>query len=231
MTGESIPYCISNDNYILLLFILSLIGCTYVSAFNANNIVEKIKNMFYYTGENIPYNTRANIGPVGNTILYTQFILYSAIIGMWYMTQSGKLRDAGEPYIVFTILFLLFLLYLPIKGIIYAIVNRILFSPQQAKEWHDSYFFTIQLTGIILLPLATMLIILPSVCSIVFYCYLTFVAIIYIIMLFIRCHNIIFKENCYYIDIFLYLCAIEFAPIGLVWRIINETNLFKLIKF
>lgn len=231
MRGEQIPYSIGNDNLMLSLFILSILGCAYVTAFNGTNIAERIKNMFYYSGQNNPYNTRTNIGNISSGILYALTILYSSIIGIGFLEQSGRLSDKGEPHIFFAYIITLFTLYLPAKRIMYDCVNKTLFTTHQAKEWNDSYFFTIQLTGFLLLPLAAVLILVPALPSVILYGYLIFVGITYLVMLFTRCFSIIFKEKCYFLDIFLYLCAIELAPIGLIWRAIDDTNLLKIIKF
>lgn len=231
MTGAPIPYSLGTDNLVLLLFVLSLLGGAYVSVFYGSSITERIKNMFYYSGQAIPYNTRTDIGGLGNVILYAMVIFYSSITTMGYLKQMGRLHDTTSAHIQLLTLSVIFLLYLPLKRFMYDIVNKILFTKEQAKEWRESYFFTIQLTGFMLLPIAAALILLPHTPHIIYYIYMAIVGIIYLSMLFTRCFNIIFKDNCFFLDIFLYLCAIELAPLALIWRTIDVTNLYKIINF
>ncbi len=231
MSGTPIPYSIGCDNFILSLFVASLLGGAYVLLCDGDGIVERIKKMFYYKGQAVPYNTRAAISRTSNIILYILLIFYSTIIIFGYLQQIGQLHTLGASYIPFGIFSAMVFLMLILKRAIYDVVNNILFSQAQAREWRDSYFFTLQLLPFMLLPLAGTIILAPALSSIIFSGYLLFVGIICLIMLFIRCFNIIFNEKSYFLDIFLYLCAIELLPLGLMWRAIHQTNLFLIIKF
>ena len=48
MMNEPAPYCMTNDNAILLLLILNLVGISYVLLMNGANIFERAKCIFYY---------------------------------------------------------------------------------------------------------------------------------------------------------------------------------------
>ncbi|MBQ5626536.1 MAG: sodium ion-translocating decarboxylase subunit beta, partial [Bacteroidaceae bacterium] len=43
-------------------------------------------------------------------------------------------------------------------------------------------------------------------------------------------YKIIFAKKCIYVDIFLYLCALEFLPIAIVWKTILQLGDFITIK-
>ncbi len=231
MIGTPIPYSIGCDNFILSLFIASLLGSAYVLLRDGSSIVERLKKMFYYKGQAVPYNSRAGISRTSNYILYILFIFCSTIMIFGYLQLNGKLQAFETSYIPFAIFAAISTLFLAAKGIVYEIVNRILFSQEQAREWRESYFFTLLLTSFALLPLVTLVILLPSLNNILFNGYLLIIGIIYLIMLFIRCFNIIFNEKSYFLDIFLYLCAIELLPLGFMWQTIHQTYLFLIIKF
>lgn len=231
MSGTPIPYSIGCDNFILSLFIAGLLGGAYVLLRDGGAIVERVKRMFYYKGQATPYNARIGISRTGNTILYILLIIYSTIIIFGYLQQRGQLHTFGASYIPFTIFAAMMLVMLVLKRAVYDIVNIVLFSSAQAREWRESYFFTLKLLPFTLLPLVTTIILAPTISSIIFTAYLLIVGIMWLIMLFIRCFNIIFNEKSYFLDIFLYLCAIELLPLGLMWRAIHQTNLFLIIKF
>ncbi len=231
MSGTPIPYSIGCDNFILSLFIAGLLGGAYVLLRDGAAIVERIKKMFYYKGQAVAYNSRTAMSRTGSTILYILLIIYSTIIIFGYLQQIGQLHTFGASYIPFTIYAAMILAMLAVKRVVYDIVNNILFSATQAREWRESYFFTLQLLPFALLPLVATIILAPPISSIIFTVYLLFVSIMCLIMLFIRCFNIIFNEKSYFLDIFLYLCAIELLPLGLMWRAIHQTNLFLIIKF
>lgn len=231
MSGTAVPYSIGCDNFILSLFIASLLGGAYVLLRDGAGIMERLKKMFYYKGQAIPYNSRAGVSNTGSNILYALFICYSTIIILGYLQQHHKLQEFDNSYIPFAVFAVISILFLIAKGITYEFVNRVLFSDEQAREWRESYFFTLQLFSFALLPLVTAIILIPSLNNIIFNGYLLIIGIIYVLMLFIRCFNIIFNEKSYFLDIFLYLCAIELMPLGLMWYIIHQTYLFLIIKF
>lgn len=231
MTGVPNPYTINNDSTMLLLLVLGIIGSCYVLSSNGNSIVERIKSMFFYSGQTNPYNNRTEINRFGSIVLYFIVILCSVIITIRCMLYSENYPLDRGSYFVPAILAGLFILFLLVKRAMYDIVNMTLFTKKQADEWRLSYFFTIQLMGFILLPLTVALVLYPSLSDIFAVVYLVFAIILYLIMLVISCINIIFCEKCYFLDIFLYLCAIELQPIVLMWYAIHKTNLFNLIKF
>lgn len=230
MTGEPVTYSISNDNVILTLYLLSLLMGAYTLMRDGSSIVERIKSMFYYIGQSTPYNTRTGISKVGSFTLYTNAVLYSTIITFAYLQKTQPATARGN-LIIFAASFLLFVIFLAIKFIVYGMINSTLFSEKQAREWSLSYFFTIKLSSILLFPLATALILRPGISDTFVWIYLAIIGIIYVIVLSFRCFNIIFSKTFYFLDIFLYLCAIELLPLIPLWQAMQETNLFLMINF
>lgn len=230
MTGAPIPYHIGNDNLFLLLFIMNILGMSYLFLTCGNNLLERTKSLFYYKKQSNPYGNRINIGLVGNIFLYAQDIFCFVIITFGYLQYNGENNFGQKSHIAIAAFATLLTAFLLAKWAIYEIVNTILFTRKQAREWRLSYFFTTQLTGFILFPLATAIIFWPTIPEYIYWGYLIFVAILYLYMLFIRCFNIVFAEKCNYFDIFLYLCAIELLPLGLLCKAILVTNSFLTIK-
>lgn len=230
MTGEPVPYSIYNDNTILVLYVLSLIMGAYTLMRDGGSILERIKFMLYYSGQSTPYNTRAGISKTGSFTLYANTILYSTIITFVYLQKALSNEDRGN-LIMFAAIVLLYIIFLAIKFIVYETVNRTLFSAKQAHEWSLSYFFTIKTVSILLMPLASALILLPTLSDTFVRIYLAIVGIMFFIVLSLRCFNIIFSKTFYFLDIFLYLCAIELLPLIPLWQVMQRTNLFLMIKF
>ena len=230
MTAESIPYALGTDNLILSLFMASLLSMAYLFQRDGSSIVERVKNIFYYTSSATPYNTRTAISSCGNVILYCNTILYGSIIATGYVLRYNKSdEEGGYRFILsFALLFTLTQLF---KLIIYNIVNRVLFNEKQAREWNSIFLFTNQIVGFLILPIAALLILYPQIHSLIFWPSIAIASIIYLYILSIRCFNIIFNKSFYFLDIFLYLCAIEFVPFVILWHVIYRTNLFLMINF
>lgn len=230
MTDHYTTYSICNDSTMLSLLMLNILGCLYALAKNRYSIGERIKNWYLYTGQTTPFNNRADITPTGNFILYWQVIFCCSVIAMRHINNIHSFTDSNQAYVVFAMLASAFILFFFAKRIVYDIVNYTLFGKEQARLWKESYFFTIKITGFLLLPIATLVIIYPDISEIITVTYLLFTVIMFAIMLIIRGFNIIFNKKHYFLDIFLYLCAIELLPLCLMWHAISKTNLLEIIK-
>lgn len=226
MTETLAPYSMTNDNALMMMFLMNIIGISYVFVMNGAEIVERLKCMFYYESKNTPFNNRTHITNICNALLYMQTFFYSTIISAkfiilnsTYIIEKTLLPLIGTLAILFAGIFLF-------KRISYYVVNSILFSKQKVVEWRNSYFFTIKLLGFALMPAAVTILFFPDISFDIISFYLLFVLIIYIYTVFKSLIEIIFTQNRKYLDIFLYLCALEFIPMGIACRLIMKVGDF-----
>lgn len=229
MTSTPVPYNITNDNIIMLLFIVNIIGMAYVLMMNGTSIMERAKGIFYYQRNSTPFNDRTHITKICNALMYAQTIFYLTIITLAEL-QKGGLMLSGNALIYTGAFAIFFILVLLAKKWIYDLVNNILYTKKEAEEFREIYFFTIKILGFVLAPAAIALLFIPalSVNSVNFYLLLTLAAYIYTMIngLF----RIIFTKKGNYLEIFLYLCALEFLPIAMVWKSVLQLSEFITIK-
>ena len=103
------PYNITNDNAIMLLFMLNMVSMAYVFIMNGTSIIERLKYMFYYGSKQTPFNDRTHITGLSNAFLYAQTILYATIITIEFLKENcfarcGKgfiLRNMCSPYQIY----------------------------------------------------------------------------------------------------------------------------------
>ena len=230
MTGTLAPYCMTNDNTIQLLLILNLVGIAYALLMNGAGILERTKCIFYYENKSTPYNDRTHITRICNTLMYFQFIFYATIVATAIVdahcvdiTSQNSLQTTGT-------LAAIFIAFLLIKRGAHTIVNNILFSKAMDEEWNSFYFFAIKLWGFTLTPAALVILFMPGIPLkyVEFYSILTLALHLYTIIK--GAYKIIFAKKCIYVDIFLYLCALEFLPMAIVWKTILQTGDFVTIK-
>lgn len=230
MTRTLAPYCMTNDNIILLLLILNLVGISYVLLMNGANIFERTKCIFYYENKSTPYNDRTHITRICNLLMDFQTIFYASIITAGIVDEHifNIVKENSMPTI--GTLAAIFILFLLIKKGLFSIVNNILFSKSISEEWNSFYFFTTKLWGFTLAPAALTILFMPAISLkyVEFYSILTLIAYLFTIIR--GAKNIIFAKKCIYVDIFLYLCALEFLPIALVWRTIQQLGNYITIK-
>ena len=231
MTGGAVTYNLLTDNTMQLLFVLNIVGMAYVFLMNGSSIAERAKSIFYYGKQSNPFNDRTHITKICNMLLYLQTIFYCSIVAFAYMQYSTPFIVGATPHIVFAAFFLLFTIALLLKRVIYDACNLTLFSGTVAQEWRHSYFFTIKLIGFLLLPLVVCVIFVRDFSKLYYTIYLIFAMLIYIAVVISTAIKIIFKKKCNYLDIFLYLCALELLPMAILWRTLHLTNAFLIIKF
>ena len=231
MTGTAIPYFFGNDNLLLAMFLFNSLGISYVFILNGESIFQRIKSLFYYSLNSKPYNNQTHINRFCNVILYLQVILFYSVLAFAQLKYNHGVTSANNTYILWGIYMLLFTLSIFAKRAIYDIINTILFTTQQKREWRISYFFTMQLSGFLLFPLILAILIVPHVPHSTYSIYITSTALICLLMLISRCRKLIFMQKYGFLHIFLYLCAFEILPIAVLIKAINELNDFLTINF
>ncbi|MBO5866109.1 MAG: DUF4271 domain-containing protein [Bacteroidaceae bacterium] len=231
MTNALAPYNMTNDNIILLLLIFNLVGISYVLLMNGANILERTKCIFYYENKSNPYNDRTHITKICNSLMDFQTIFYATIVTTaivdehcFNITTENAIETIGTIAATFA-------LFLIIKRGLYGIVNNILFSRSVSEEWDSFHLFATKLLGFTLTPAALTILFLPEIPLkfVAIYSILTLLMYLYTIIR--GCAKIIFAKKCIYVDIFLYLCALEFLPIAMVWKTIQQLSDFITIKF
>jgi hypothetical protein len=116
------------------------------------------------------------------------------------------------------------------KRLSYDAVNAILFDRHTVSEWRSFYFFTIKLLGFALTPAIISILFLPVISFTIVKIYLLIVLAAYVYTILNGLFKIIFAQRRNFLDIFLYLCALEFLPLGIVWKSILQLSEFLTIK-
>ena len=230
MTSSPAPYSMTTDNVIMLLFIINIIGIAYVILMNGASIVERIKELLYYRHNSTPFNDRTHITRICNALMYAQTIFYLAIITMCEMREYTSAGIKQSPLVFFGAYSASFMLFFILKRAVYAITNSILYTKKEMQEWDSLYFFTIKLLGFALTPAAIVLIFIPSISLNIVNFYIILTAITYVYTITSGLIKIIFTTKRNYLEIFLYLCALEFLPIAMVWKSLLQLSEFLTIK-
>ena len=218
MTSAPAPYNMATDNVIMLLFILNIIGISYVTLMNGPSIVERTKGLFYYRHNSIPFNDRMHITKVCNIVMYAQTIFYLTILTMAAIREYTPLEIEKHPLHFLGLYSGVYLLFFILKRVVYDIINSILYTKKELLEWRNLYFFTIKLLGFALAPAAIAILFIPSISFNYVSVYIILTACIYVYTITSGLFKIIFIKKKNYLEIFLYLCALEFLPIAMVWK-------------
>ncbi|MBQ2808555.1 MAG: DUF4271 domain-containing protein [Bacteroidaceae bacterium] len=230
MTGTPAPYSMTTDNTVMLLFIMNIIGISYVILMNGTSIVERLKGIVYYHHKSEPFNDRTHITRICNALMYAQTILYLTIISLAELRSITHLAMENAPVTYLSVFAGAFILFFILKRVAYDIVNSILYSKKEMLEWRNLYFFTIKLLGFALAPAVIAILFIPALPLnyVNFYIFLT--GVIYICTITGSLIKIIFPKKRNYLEIFLYLCALEFLPMAMVWKSLLQLSGLITIK-
>lgn len=230
MTDMLAPYNLANDNIIQLLFILNIIGICYVLMMNGANIFERAKCIFYYENKSTPYNDRTHVTRICNLLMDFQTIFYVVIICYALLGEHIIDMTKNSPATIMGALAAILILAFLIKRGIQFIANSILFSNAISREWDSFSLFTTRLSGFALTPAAIAILFVPAISVKCVEIYSILIIIAYFYTTINNLNKIIFIKNRIYIDIFLYLCALEFLPIAMVWKTVLQLDDFITIK-
>lgn len=226
MSDIPAPYHIVNDSIIMSLFILNIIGMSYVLFMNGANIFETLKGHFYYNRSSAPFNDRTHITRICNFAMYAQTVFYMGIVTTPFLID-GSQPTSQETYLtLFAAIMLASGVFFLLKRIAYSIVNNILFTGKEASEWKDFYMFTFKLLGFALAPAVIAIIFFSTayINYVTYYIILTLIA--YMCIIINSLAKIIFTKKRNFLDIFLYLCALEFLPLAMVWKFMKQISDF-----
>jgi hypothetical protein len=230
MTDIPAPYNMMNDDIIMSLFILNLAGISYVFLMNGASIMERLKCTFYYGNKSVPFNDRTHTTRICNLLMYMQTVFLCVILLTKYLQENMLLAADGRQTVHMCIFALAATAVILLKGFAYDIVNNILFNGKDAAEWRSQYLFTVKITGFALLPAATAILLMPETSFYYVEIYSILILIAYIYTITSSLIRIIFREKKSFLDIFLYLCALEFLPMALVWKSVLQLNEFITTK-
>ena len=230
MTNDIAPYSMMNDNAIMMIFVMNIIGISYVFLMNGAGILERLKCMFYYESKSTPFNNRTHITRICNILLYVQTLFYSTILTSKFILEKGLYYNNETILPLTGTLTLLFISVLLFKLISYDTVNAILFDKRKIQEWREFYFFTIKLLGFAFTPAVITVLFITEIPLSFVKIYLLLVLLTYVYTVFTGLIKIIFTQKRNYLDIFLYLCALEFLPMGIVWKLLLQVSGFLTIK-
>ncbi len=231
MIGEYAPYSLVGDNIVMSLFVFNLLAMAYVFLMNGSNILERAKSIFYHGKQSNPYNDRTHITGICNALLYWQTIFYGSITIFGYTLYGNTVGTENcTAYTTLATYSALLAAALLLKCGITDICNRTIYGSNIATEWNRSFFFTTKMAGFLLFPIVLCTIFIKGFPKHYYTIYIIFATAMYFIMVIGSALKIIFAKKRNYLDIFLYLCALEFLPMAILWRIIHEASAFIIIK-
>ena len=223
-SGDPVPYTMSGDDILVCLMLFCFITTIGIFAHARQAIFYQLKEFFY-----VP---RAETSDTETPDWFTLFVLNlqtSLLLGITYYfyTTHYVAEDylLESPYAMMGVYFGVFFAYFLLKNIIYRVVNAVFFESKKNKQLAWTLSFIVALEGLAFFPAIVLQAYVGLSIKTVIY-YFVFVLGMTKLMTFYKCWVIFFKQMGVFLQIILYLCALEIVPLlilgGVLVAITNE---------
>ena len=228
MAGDPAPYTMHGDNVLVCLMLLCFIMTIGVFSYSRHILFYHLKEFFYVPRAE---STDAVVPDwFALFILNLQTCLLLSITYYFYTTHSVAEDYLLEsPYALIAVYFVVFIVYFLLKGVIYRLVNTVFFESKKNKQLTWTLYFITAFEGLAFSP-AVILQVYSGLSMLSVACYFVFVLIIAKLMIFYKCWVIFFKQSGVFLQIILYLCALEIVPLLILGGVlVTITNELKVI--
>ena len=116
----------------------------------------------------------------------------------------------------------IFAAYFIVKFLLYSVVNWVFFDKKKNIQWMKSFLFMIATEGILFFPVVLLFAYFHLSDSIAAVYTLT-VIILAKILSFYKTYLIFFSRSAAILQSFLYFCALELMPLGILWGVLTMT--------
>ena len=210
VAGDPVPYTVGNDDVITGMLLFSFVLAIVSFARSRQYILHQLKDFFYIPRSDSDREDSSNRFQL---FLNLQTCLLLAIISYLYVTAYvTNTFVLDSPYQLIAIFFGVFLAYFVVKAFLYKFINTIFFSSKKSKHWTWTLTFITALEGVALFPVVMLLVYFDLPMQIVVY-YFIFVLLLTKILTFYKCWVIFFRQMSVFLQIILYLCALEIIPL------------------
>lgn len=229
ISGEPVPYRLSNDPFVTITLMLSLFMACFVVCRSMHALSLQIKNFFRLRDRNEDFSLKSE-GEVKDrlfVVLLESFVL--SLLFFSYFTQSlSQHFTLLSPYVQLLGNMGVLLLYFAGKYSLFNLFNRTFFEAEEQHIWFRCYNLVGFGKAIAFLVLAMVLLYfdLPAqICNSVF---LTLLATAELLMLY-KTKQIFFNSHLGIVPAILYFCALELLPIFFLWELLVAINEFLVI--
>ena len=226
VAGDPVAYTVRNDDAITCILLFCFMLAIVVFSYSRHIITHQLKAFFHpMRNDSTTFTT--------SRFMYFLGIQTCLLIGIsYYFYTIHFVTDdllIDTPYILIGLFSVVCFMYIIGKQLVYHLVNTVFFDSKRNGHWTWTLAFITALEGIALFPAVILQVYFtPSFQNILFY--IVFVIILAKILTFYKCWNIFFRQKRVYLQIILYLCALEIVPMLVLWGVlVMITNELKVI--
>jgi hypothetical protein len=230
VSGDPIPYSIRNDNVITSILLIFFIMMVIAYANTHKFFVRQLKSFFY-----IPHDGMGEMSETGNELRFQVFLVFlsSVMLSLLYFLYAvhvnGDYFILKSQYHLIAIYLAMMISYFVVKWMLYSIVNRVFFDGKRSRHWVKTKLFISSMESMAFFP-AVLLQAYFNMREQNVIIYFVIVLIFVKILTFFKCYIVFFRRNVFELQIILYFCALEMAPLLAFWGALGYvTDSLKII--
>lgn len=210
--AEILPYSASHDDVITLLLLVGFFFLMVSVAYNFEFIKRQLRHFF--NGQNsdssiIETGTELRLQLIMVIVTCLSYALLAYLYATHDLTVSYIL---SSEYLLLLLFFGAFLLFYALRFLLYQAVNLVFFDNVRNKKFLTSLLFVSAIEAVMLFPLVLLLVYFQfAPRNALTYCIIVLVLVK--ILTIYKAYLIFFKQNSFFLQIFLYFCTLEIVPL------------------
>jgi len=229
VSGEPVPYRLSNDVLVTATLIVCLLMAGLVICRSMHALGMQIKNFFRLRDRNEDFSLKSE-GEIKDQIFVV--VLESVVLSLLsfsYFTYSLADRfTTMSPYLILLINMGVLFVYFIYKYGILRLFNWTFFDETSRQTWMGSYNLIAFGKAVFLLLLTMVVLYLDLPNEVCIYAFLVLLVVMEMLVLF-KTKQIFFSQGLGLIPAILYFCALELLPLYFLWVMLVATNEFLVI--
>ena len=231
VAGDPVPQTMRADNVVTLVLLACFIIAMTAISRSRRFIARQAKSFFY-----APRGEETSITETSGEVRFQAFLvlqtclLFSLLQYSYTLNYIGTTFVLDSPYQLMAIYLAYFVAYFMLRGLLYTAVNTTFFGWRRNLLWLKSLLFVTSVEGVLLFPVVLLMVYFDLSPHGVAYSVL-FILIIVKILTFYKCYIIFFRGLNGFLQIILYFCALETAPLATLWGALVITGNYLKINF
>lgn len=217
--GDPVPYTIAGDSLITSILLCCFLLATIAIAKSGRFLGRQLKSFFRSPREGTTTVTETSYELRFQMFLVAQTCLLSAIVYYFFLQSLTGRSFSLEHYQVLAVFTGVFVVYFILKGLLYTMVDLVFFDSKKNEQWIKAALFLVSSEGILLFP-AVLLLAYFNLTIHAAVVYAVCVVILSKLLSFYKTYSIFFKRSISVVQSFLYFCALEVMPLGLLWGVL-----------
>ncbi|MGI6242697.1 MAG: DUF4271 domain-containing protein [Prevotella sp.] len=230
VAGDPIPYNIANDDLVTSI----LLGCFILAAVSisqtGNFIQRQLKFFFHSQREGTTIITETSNEFRFQFFLILQTSLLFALVFFFFTKTLGNGTANLPQHLIIGIYTGVISVYLMLKTLVYNLVGWVFFDKKKNEQWTKSGLFLAATEGIVLFPIVMLHAYFNfSIETTVIYSFI--IVILAKLLSFYKTYVIFFKKGGDIVQNFLYFCAFEVVPLGILWSVLVFIDNYLKVNF